>query len=360
MTTNELMTMVKEADPVSPSAFHDWADTNEGRAVAERIVDTPGQPARQRAHLWTRPSMVAGATAVLLILGAYGVVSIDEPSDDRSGPGGRATWGAPLVAIAQKAPRMLITEDGWHVVRADEFSSKYGGMTFAKGSSTVDLGWLPAVDHGLVVKDRQGSAEASWDLDLAGEVATVIQYEGTTVFTAVWRDGKHSLELSGTFPTVDEFRAVASTLTAVDVDTWLSAMPDSVVKPQGRAESVDKMVADIPMHPSVNLDKLRASELVSDRYQLGAKVTSAVACAWIDQWVTARAAGDDQRARQAVDAMATSRDWAILQEMSAEGGWSDVLWEYADAMPDNGSVSGGRPLTIEESYESALGCDTNR
>jgi hypothetical protein len=43
--------------------------------------------------------------------------------------------------------------------------------------------------------------------------------------------------------------------------------------------------------------------------------------------------------------------------MNNEGGYPDVLWEYADALATDAPVSGGRPLTVEESYEAALGCD---
>jgi hypothetical protein len=137
-------------------------------------------------------------------------------------------------------------------------------------------------------------------------------------------------------------------------------MPDSVVKPDIRAASVDQMFADIPVHPSVDIDKLKAGQRVTDRYQLGAKVTGAVACAWIDQWIDATSKGNDERAQEAVDAMASSHDWAMLHEMNDEGDWPEVLWELADAMPDNASVSGGRPLSIEESYENALGCEQFR
>jgi hypothetical protein len=47
----------------------------------------------------------------------------------------------------------------------------------------------------------------------------------------------------------------------------------------------------------------------------------------------------------------------VLQEMDDEGDYPEVVWEYADALATNASVSGGKPLTVEESYASALGCD---
>ncbi len=54
--------------------------------------------------------------------------------------------------------------------------------------------------------------------------------------------------------------------------------------------------------------------------------------------------------------MATSRQWKILLQMAEEGGYSDVAWQYADALSGNGRVITGTSLTIEESYQSALGC----
>src|SRR5918995_455394 len=101
-------------------------------------------------------------------------------------------------------------------------------------------------------------------------------------------------------------------------------------------------------------------ERVTDRYQLGAKVAGAVACAWLDQWVDAMSNGNNGRAQEAVAAMTTSHNWAILLEMDEAGDYPEVLWELADAMADNASVSGGRPMSIEESYESALGCEQFR
>lgn len=70
----------------------------------------------------------------------------------------------------------------------------------------------------------------------------------------------------------------------------------------------------------------------------------------------ARQAGDELAAEAAVDAMATSHDWAVLAEMNEEGDWPEVVWELADAMPTDAPVSGGRPLTVAESYDESLGC----
>jgi hypothetical protein len=263
-----------------------------------------------------------------------------------------------LVKIAEGAPRFLVSRNGWEVIRADEFSGKIGEMTFSDGTHELELRWIPKAWHESVVEDRRHGAGHEWAMTIAGEQAVLIQYEGSTVFTAMWPYGDHSMELVGDdFADVDAYRSVASTLQAVDVDTWLSAMPESVIKPASRASSVDEMLADMPIHPDVDVAGLKSSESVSDRYQLGAKVSGAVACAWLGQWVDATAAGDEGAAQEAVDAMATSHDWAILNEMNEAGDYPETVWEYADAMPNDDMVSGGRPMTIKEAYRQSLGCD---
>ena len=308
----------------------------------------PASPMRWGGRLGPR-SLAAGIAAVIL---ALGIVAIRQ-----SGPRTSSAWAAALVKIADGAPRLLVTEDGWNVVRADEFSGDMGEMTFANGAHHMDLSWMPADAHEEILKDRMNGAGTSWDVTIAGRQAVLIQYEGTNIFTALWREGDHSLELRGAFPGLGDYRAVATSIDAVDIDTWLSAMPESVVQPAVRAATIDGMLADVPVHPSVDVKKLKTSGRVSDRYQLGAQVTSPVVCAWMEQWVDSTAKEEDDRAQEAVEAMATSHNWAILREMDDEGAWPEVVWEYADAMPNNDSVSGGGPLTIKEGYRETLGCE---
>jgi hypothetical protein len=85
-------------------------------------------------------------------------------------------------------------------------------------------------------------------------------------------------------------------------------------------------------------------------------VVGAVSCTWIEQWVAARRGGDASAAAEAVTAMAGSRDWAVLREMAPEGAYPSVVQEYADAIAGDGTVLGGKRLTVEESYRSAFGC----
>jgi hypothetical protein len=116
------------------------------------------------------------------------------------------------------------------------------------------------------------------------------------------------------------------------------------------------MLAGIPLPPGFDAASIPTSDAVRDRYQLGAQVAGTVACAWIDRWVAARRDGDEAAVREAVDAMATSTSWPILREMNAEGDYPEVLWELAAAMETNAAAPAGTPTSVEQAYESALGC----
>ena len=167
------------------------------------------------------------------------------------------------------------------------------------------------------------------------------------------------------------FLEIVGSLHSTDVETWLAALPPEIVRPVDNAATVDRMLEGIPIPDSVDPDQLRSLDLALTRYQLGAKVTGAVGCGWLDQWAAAIRTGDDASAQQAIDAMATSRDWAILREMEDQGGWSQVVWEYAREMANDnrGALLGvagtettpdGRVYEISPSYATGLGCDSMR
>ena len=52
------------------------------------------------------------------------------------------------------------------------------------------------------------------------------------------------------------------------------------------------MLAGVPHPEGFDIVALQSGDGIRDRYQLGAQVAGAVACAWIEQWVDARRAGD--------------------------------------------------------------------
>jgi hypothetical protein len=263
-----------------------------------------------------------------------------------------------LVAETSPLPRLLVDLPGWEMVRVDEGAVDLGEMTFSDGQQALDLHWRSADAHDGYVADRRASAEPPRQMTVNGQAAIQFQYVGTTDFTTLWLDGGHSFEARGEFPDRASYEAVVAALTSVDVATWLNAMPESVVRADDRASVMAAMLSDIPQPDRFDIAELAPATDVSDRYQLGARITGAVACQWIEQWLDARAVGDAAAEAEAVDAMGTARSWSILIEMTESGAYPEVLWEYADAMAGDGTVVGGMVLTVEESYQDALGCRT--
>lgn len=304
----------------------------------------------------SRALMVTGVAAAALALAVAGAGVVGAARDDAETPvaSGGETISAPQNTV-DGVPLLLVTAEGWRVTRADQYEGG-GEMTFTEGDQSIDLYWRDPETHDAYVQDREAGSGASWDVTLAGSEATLFQYEGVADFTALWLTRRHSLELRGGFPDVESYREVAETLAWVDEETWLAALPEDTVPPSRRAEVVDEILADVPVHPDAPLRRLKQSRTINDRYQLGARATAAVACAWIEQWVDASERGAGEAAREAVAAMETSRDWAILQEMKEQGEWSETVWQYADAMAGKGEIMGGAPTTVAGSFRDALGC----
>jgi hypothetical protein len=190
-----------------------------------------------------------------------------------------------------------------------------------------------------------------------GTTAHVYQYEGGTPghrdITALFRYDGRVLEFRAGAADVDAFKALLATLKRVDTDAWLSAMPASVIKTADRDSAVAQMLKGVTVPPGFDAKDIKGAELTKDRYQLGAAVTGTVACQWFKRWSDGRQAGDGVKEREATAAMATAKDWPILQEMARDGGYPSVLIEYAAAMPSGDWY--GRPLAGD--VNSGLGCD---
>jgi hypothetical protein len=268
--------------------------------------------------------------------------------------GGDAAWAAALVKVAESVPRLLPDEQGWQVTRADQFNIDFGEVTFTRGQVELELRWQPASAYHATLAKRAQEARSTSSVLIAGTNARVFRDRNTNLFSAVWKRSGYALEIRGTASDIEAFKSTLGSFHEVDIDAWLSAMPANVVKPASHSDVVNQMLADVPLPPRFDVDKLRTGDTIRDRYQLGAQVTGAIGCAWIRQWVSAQRAGDDARARQAIHAMATSRHWAILQEMKAEGDYPHVFWQYAAAMTTHQPVLG--KATVAQSYTSALGC----
>ena len=341
--TDELA-LLRDARPHAAGPSPELAGATRRQVMGEIAFEAGGRRTiRRRAVVLVAAAAVAVATALV------GVTSLDR---------GGAAWAAAVVRVAETSPRLLVDAPGWSVTRADEFAVGYGEMTFSDGERQLELHWQRDVDLGAKLDDPGSGLDSLGTTIVQGTPARLFRYSGSTDFAAVWSQGGYGLEARGVAPDLATFTALVGTLHEVSVDTWLSAMPQSVVKPDGRSKVVLEMLDGVPLPPRFDVAPLLRGErgAVLDRYQLGAQVTGAVACAWLDRLVAARRAGDDAALRQAVGALATSHDWKALREMAAIGDYPRVLWEYADAAATNAPIAAGKELTVAESYRDALGC----
>jgi hypothetical protein len=374
-----LMTRARRIDPVPAEAFQNLAQSSEGQEVLDLILQTTAQtrptqasplrgeprslagrkappPGRRLHSMGVRVAVVAGVAAV--VLGIIAVGTFDSPRPD-----GRSVWAAELVRIAEDSPRLLIGEEGWTVTGVDEFSGETGAVMFARGRSWVELSWRPADEHASYFQGWKHGAEASWKITIAGHEAVLFRRKGPTppgfphVLTAMWLNGEHSMELrSDVIQTADEFRAIAATLHFVDVETWLSAMPAGVVKPDEREDAIARILANLPVPTNVDMEELRKSETVSKGYTLEYVVMEAVVCGWVQQWIDGIKTDDKAAVREAVDAMA-SRQWAVLD---GDGQFSSFISDVADAMPTGSPVNGDTSIPIGVGYQRHLGCPEGR
>jgi hypothetical protein len=273
-------------------------------------------------------------------------------------------FASAAIRVAEANPRLLVTAPGWKVVRANEFEATSGDVTFGDGTHDIQLTWSPAKYYEGYYLDRSTVDPDPQFFDVLGQRARTVAYSDHDFATMLPPQGKVFVEIRVGFGggglDEDTYRQVIESLRAVDVDTWLGAMPATVVRPVDRAGTVDEMLTDIPLPPGFDIGSLRTEDAVLDRYQLGARVTGAVTCGWLDRWVAATRAGDAAGAREAVEALQTSHDWPILHEMTVEGEWPTVVRGFADQLAE-GRVGGvGRVDThldeFTRSYSSAFGC----
>ena len=357
------------ANPLSPAAAAALAVDDALGELREAVVSQPAPapapaPRRHRIRDARTPrlavSLAAVAAAAIAALSVGGVFA-----------GRSATaWGAELVHFAQASPLILLEQPGWQVDYANEDTAQDGEMHFTTSPIPPSTGATSAAEDNSTnaalfwrsgtlsswTSDRANSADLTTTAPVLGTTASVYQYAGGQPghqdITALWEYGGQVLEFRAGVADVAAFESLLASLRQVNIDTWLSALPASVVKAADRATVIASMLQGVTVPPGFDPSTISGAGLTSDRYQLGAAVTGTVACTWFKRWTDARASGDSAGVQQAIAAMATAKDWPILKEMSNSGGYPEVLEGYAAAMPSG--VWYGRPL--DGDVNSGLGC----
>lgn len=318
--------------------------------LAEEIMRTPAPvhtappvPVTARRPMRRMKLVLAAAATAAAVLVGTAVVP--------DGGGGTA-FAAELVAVAEANERILVDHDGWKVSRVDEFTAEYGEMTFSDGSRTLDLHWAPAAEYAeRLAKHRQEFGDGSTAAVLGAD-ARMFPYGGGEYETLLAPDGGTYVRIRGNVGDEAAYRALLADLRTVDVETWLSAMPESAIKPGQQSDTIAAMLAGIPVPAGFDRASIDGGTGVRDRYQLGAAVAGAVSCAWIDQW----AGGDAKAKAEAIAAMRTSGDWQVLQDMDVEGDYPEAVAEVAPALAgeETGNTKAGVDPVL--ALRSLLGC----
>jgi len=338
--------------------------------------------------------LAVGASAIILAL-AFG--------GGPSGSGVDQAYAGAAIEVAEANPRVLIDAPGWTVEDVDEFEESSGTMAFVNGDQRLNLDWNEVPEEWMVTDDEllsdlprrgqwfvvhsktcvtgEGAASCAvylrdTEVPVLGEPAVLAEVRTITGNESSSRFEVRLPVADGIFTTIyaenltrAEIDELLPSLVRAEVETWLAALPPSTVQPLERPEIVDEMLRDVPIPASVDVDELKSQAIAAGRYHLGAQVTGAVACGWLDQWAAALEAGDEAALREATEAMSTSPDWDILIEMNEQGGWSQVVWEDSREMRgdeprndllDSGGTESFHGITYElgPSYAMGLGCDS--
>jgi hypothetical protein len=265
--------------------------------------------------------------AVLVVLGGGSVGTVKE--------GGRPTYAAAAVKVAEANPRLLVTAPGWSIIHAN-ITADDGGLTYKDaghpypGPYAVVMNWAPAGLYSEALRGLRRNATATHSTVLGRQVTTFHERGGAydTVFPPQG-DVFITLSLPGF-----EHEALLRSVRAVSVDRWLAAMPPEVVQPAAESGVIAGMLRGVPLPPGFDPSSLEAEGELSNRFDLGKAVAGAVACGWIESWAAATRSGDDAGARQAAEGMAGARRWPVLVQIVQEKGFEgDVLPAHGNGWP---------------------------
>ncbi len=324
------------------------------RVAREHAVPTrPDRPGvfsrRRRASL----GLSLGGLACAAVIAALIVLSGGSVRD-----GAHPSFAAAAVEVAEANPRLLVTAPGWSIVHARSFEVDSGELIysdgehppFGPGGRQLDLNWYPARLYRERLREIGHACchvSAPVASTLLGQKTTTFAYDGQhpNFATILLPQGHVFTEVTGSFGSRQEYDALLHSLRPVGVEAWLGAMPPEVLRPAARSAAIAQMLRDIPVPPDFDTSTLHfqdtpvppgsASALQSetaltDRFMLAKSLTGAVACDWLQRWLSATRDGDGAAAREAVDAMGTARHWPALLQMVREKGYQ------GNALPSHG------------------------
>jgi hypothetical protein len=399
MKTHELDLALKAANPFPREALAALdlapaeAELGEGIVAGPAGADAEGIGAAARTRRRRSRAAVAAAGAAAAIAGVI-ILLLSAGGGD----GSNRAYAAELVRFAESSPLLLLEGPGWRVQNVTQFRSREGiegSMEFVTGKPIpyetiritgsareeresgmfpppvrqrrVELWWRHGSLADAISLQREGLHPHGerWEklpvLDTTAAVDTRAEFyvnqggPGNRQMAAFWAEGGYVLQLTAAVPDLAAFEERLDWLTKVDTQTWLDAMPAKVVKAADHDAVVREILKGIPVPSAFNPSRVPDEGLTTNRYQVGAKVTSTISCLWFLQWAQARGSGDRPAELEAERAMATSRHWRILQEMAKEGAFPETIWTLAAEMPSGVWEWAGHQHPLLPRAES-LGC----
>jgi hypothetical protein len=321
------------------------------RTAYERLART-GSSHRGAFSRHRNASLSLGGIACVAVIAVLVLFSVDSVKD------GHPAFAAAAVKVAEANPRLLVTAPGWSIVHARSFEVDSGALTYRNyerplygaGGRQLNLAWYPASfyrdrlrENGRVMT-RAGRVKPATST-LLGNRATTFAYAGQhpNYASVLSPEGNVFIEVSGSFGSKQEYEAVLHSLRPVGVDAWLGAMPAEVLRPAARSAAIAQMLRGVPVPPGFDSSalhframpgpsgsSLQSESALADRFMLGKSAAGAVACGWLQHWLSATRTGNGAAAQEAVDAMATARQWPVLLQMIREKGFR------GNALPPHG------------------------
>lgn len=329
---------------------------HQGRAeLLEEIMNTPvlddtfvrrGTESRRMRYLVPLAAAAAVAALACAPLWAGGG---DEPRAETNGFAAAPATGPTYLPV--------LDADGWRVT--DAATDPVGGSVrfAASGERSLEVNWYVSDLYAGYVEDREHIVDPpapGEPVEVAGVAGQMWAYSAAdhTVIREV--DDGLMLELRGEGMGRRAYLDLLGQVRLVDLESFEAELPGASVTTAERPAAVQEIVDGIAaaLGPARGLTPPGTSEPVfetrgTDTYYLGADIAGAVACAWLDAYAEASEVGDTAGARDAAEALGTSRQWPILKEMDAEGDYPEVVWEYADRL-EAGQEAG--------MFGPALGC----
>lgn len=325
------------------------------RARAELLEDimatTPVESSSPVRRPRRRGTLIAVGTAAATVAALFAVPALldsaDEPAKDSSSVAGQQT-GEKSDTTAEQSPAAAtgdrIVLPGWSVGYTSETDAERE-TEFVKGAQSVSVHQRAAKYYADYLEDRRHITTPPTDgepVSVLGKDAQLWAYSADDHTAMAEVEGPWHVEVRGSGMDKTAFLALLEQLAYVSDADFKAALPTEFVT-EDQQEIVLEMMADMPLPPTWEYVRPDGPS----RYQLGVSAAGSVACAWLDEWTDATTKGKPARAQRAVEALGTSREWAILNEMNAEGDYPEVVWDYAER------VQRGE---VPEGYRQGLGC----